>query len=229
MYIKAKDMINSIKENDDYYKDFMTRSVYNSNAIEGNTLSYYETYAMIFNEPRVKITATPREIYEVINLKYAMSYMMESLGKPLSLEYIQNLGIFVNRGVHEIDGFRSVQVYITGTSFIPASPDDVMRLMYDLVYEKQKKDEESIFDYLARFHMEFEHIHPFIDGNGRVGRLLINHELLSKGYPPAIIPIEKRDGYMELLDSYDIKGLSCMLKDLYTEEQARMDRFDVHL
>ena len=72
MSIKSKTLCDKIRRNKPYFEDFITRSIYNSNAIEGNTLSYYDTYAIVFNDNSI-IHAKPREIYEAINLKYAMA------------------------------------------------------------------------------------------------------------------------------------------------------------
>lgn len=75
---KTMDVIKFMREHRTYFEDFVTRSTYHSNAIEGNTLSYAETYAILFNDNSMKVTATARELYEAINHKYALS----RAGKP---------------------------------------------------------------------------------------------------------------------------------------------------
>lgn len=76
MSIKNKDIFAKIKRNNPYFEDFITRSIYNSNAIEGNAMSYAETYSIVFNDNSIKIKSTAREIYEAINLKYAFNYIL---------------------------------------------------------------------------------------------------------------------------------------------------------
>ena len=90
MSIKQKSLYNKIWRNRPYFEDFITRSIYHSNAIEGNTISYAETYAITFNNNSLKINATPRELYEAINLKYAFHYVLDHLNDPLSLNMIKN-------------------------------------------------------------------------------------------------------------------------------------------
>lgn len=229
MSIKTKNIFDKIRRNNPYFEDFITRSIYNSNAIEGNTLSYAETYAIIFNSNDIKINSTPREIYEAINLKYAFSYVLSNLDKDLSLALVKDLGVFVNKNIGDIDGFRTTQVYIRGAVHIPPHPSQVSRLLSELIYKDGKQKYEDIFNYVARFHIIFERIHPFTDGNGRVGRLLISRELLKRGYAPVVIPLEYRASYMNYLANQDIIGLSNMLRMLNKFEEERMDSFGIKL
>lgn len=113
MGIKNKNLINVIKRNDNYFEDFITRSVYHSNAIEGNTLSYYETYQIIFNCSSTEDmnNVKPRDIYEAINLKYAMDYIFRHLNEDVTPSYIIRLGQIINKNINEIDSFRSGPVF----------------------------------------------------------------------------------------------------------------------
>ena len=112
MGIKSKNVFDKIYRNRPYFEDFLTRSIYNSNAIEGNTLSYCNTYAIIFNDNSIKVNAQPREIYEAINLKYAFNYVLKNLDKDLSIKMIKEIGVLINKNIKDIDGFRTTQVYI---------------------------------------------------------------------------------------------------------------------
>ncbi len=112
MSIKQKSLYNKIWRNRPYFEDFITRSIYHSNAIEGNTISYAETYAITFNNNSLKINATPRELYEAINLKYAFHYVLDHLNDPLSLNMIKNIGILLNKNISEINGFRTTKADI---------------------------------------------------------------------------------------------------------------------
>lgn len=229
MGIKSKNLFDKIRRNNPYFEDFITRSIYNSNAIEGNTLSYAETYAIIFNQNDLIVQAKPRDIYEAINLKYAFNYVLRNLDKDLSIGYIKDIGILINKNINDIDSFRTTQVFIRGADYIPPPACDVSRLLSELVYKETKSRDESIFDYAARFHILFERIHPFVDGNGRTGRLLISKELLARGYAPVVIPLSSRAEYLNLIANQDINGLSALLKNLNTFETDRMFKFGIVL
>jgi Fic family protein len=229
MSIKSKNIFNKIKRNSPYFEDFITRSIYHSNAIEGNTLSYEETYAIVFNCQDVKITSSPREIYEAINLKYAFNYVLQNLDSSLTIKYIKDLGILINKNISDISGFRTTQVFIRGTQYIPPDAIYVNQLISQLVYKDGKQRSEDMFEYLARFHITFERIHPFVDGNGRTGRLLLCKELLSRGYTPLVIPLDYRMQYLQYIANQDIDNLAVMLKSLNKFEIDRMSKFGIKL
>ena len=229
MSIKSKDIFDKISRNDPYFEDFITRSIYNSNAIEGSTLSYAETYSIIFNDNSIKINATAKEIYEAINLKYAFNFVLQNLDKELSLDLIRTIGMCINKNISDIDDFRTTKVFIRGAVHIPLAASYVIPLLSELIYRNKKSSEEDIFNYIARFHITFERIHPFIDGNGRTGRLLITKELLKRGLAPVVIPLEYRNEYMMLLATQDIQGLSNLLRKLNEYEKNRMHEFGIKI
>lgn len=228
MGIKTKTTFEKIKRNDPYFEDFITRSVYHSNAIEGNTLSFAETYAIIFNDNTMRVNALPREMYEAINLKYALNYVLQTLDKELTLKYIEHLAILINKNIEEIGGLRTTQVFIRGAEHIPPDAANVPRLLQELLYV-YRQDKDDVYHKLARFHLTFERIHPFTDGNGRTGRLLLTKELLNVGLPPLIIPLESRGEYMEALAKQNVEHLASMLKRLTENEGKRMKTFGISL
>ena len=227
MSIKNKTLVNSIRRNDKYFEDFITRSVYHSNAIEGNTLSYYETYQIIFNcsSDDTLQNVKPRELYEAINLKYAMDYIFRHLYEDMTIECIQHIGKIINKNINDIDGFRTTSVFIAGAEHMPPEAADVPRLMNELLFTSFKSD-DFIYD-LANFHIRYERIHPFTDGNGRSGRVLINKLALQNGYAPFVIPKDKRTPYMNLLADCDIMGLKSMIEQLMNDEVYRMQQFGI--
>ncbi len=227
MSIKNKTLVNSIRRNDKYFEDFITRSVYHSNAIEGNTLSYYETYQIIFNcsSDDTLQNVKPRELYEAINLKYAMDYIFRHLYEDMTIECIQRIGKIINKNINDIDGFRTTSVFIAGAEHMPPEAADVPRLMNELLYTSFKSD-DFIYD-LADFHIRYERIHPFTDGNGRSGRVLINKLALQNGYAPFVIPKDKRTFYMNLLADCDVVGLKSMIEQLMNDEVYRMRQFGI--
>ena len=229
MGIKDKSLIDMIHRNDNYFEDYITRSVYHSNAIEGNTLSYYETYQIIFNcssDESLK-NVKPREIYEAINLKYAMDYIFRHPGDEITASYIIKLGKIINKNINEISSFRTGPVFIMGAEHVPPAASEVPRLMSELLYTSFKGD-NFIYD-LADFHIRYERIHPFEDGNGRTGRVLLNKISLEDGYVPFVISKEKRSEYMNLLARCDVLGMSKFIYGLMQEEAERMRRFQIDI
>ena len=220
-------IIDFIMNNNNYLEDFITRSTYHSNAIEGSTLTYAETYAILFNDNSFKISGRePREIYEAINHKKAMDVLFEKLKSDdleLNEEFIKKIN---EKDIRDTKGYRKVSVMIKGSDDIPPKPEQLNNLMMYFVYNYNHNETKDIFEKIAGFHIEFEHIHPFEDGNGRTGRLLINFELLKNNIPPIVIPKEERTKYFELLRSKDITALASWLKELSDKEKERIELFN---
>lgn len=178
-----------ILSNNDYIEDLFTRSTYHSNAIEGSTLTYAETYAILYNDNSFKIEGKePREIYEAINHKNALELVFSNLKsqEPYGERFIKKLNETINRNIKDTEGYRKVQVFIRGSEHIPPEPAKIPNLMNYFVYN-YNHDTDDIFSKVAKYHIDFERIHPFEDGNGRTGRLLINYELIKNNLAPAVI------------------------------------------
>lgn len=223
-------ILEKIINNKNYLEDFITRSTYHSNAIEGSTLTYSETYAILFNDNSFKIqNIEPREIYEAINHKKAMLLLFDKLksdDKSLTEKFIKDINETINRDIKDTKGYRKVGVLIKGSEHIPPKPEQVNSLMAYFTYNYNNDINDDIFYKIAYYHIEFESIHPFEDGNGRTGRLLINFELLKNNLSPIVIPKEERTKYFELLKNKDIDGLSSWLKTLSNEESKRIEELN---
>lgn len=186
-----------ILNNKEYLEDLITRSTYHSNAIEGSTLTYAETYAILYNDNSFKIEGKePREIYEAINHKKALELVFKNLqnNEEFDERFIKKLNETINRDIKDTEGYRTVQVFIQGSEYIPPEPEKVPNLMMYYIYN-YNHDEQDIFSKIAKYHIEFEKIHPFQDGNGRTGRLLINYELLKNNLPPVVIAKMAKIGF----------------------------------
>lgn len=216
-------------ENKEYLKDFITRSTYHSNAIEGSTLTYAETYAILFNDNNFKINnKEPREIYEAINHKKAMLILFDRLKKDelnLDEHFIKQINETINQDIKDTKGYRNVRVMIRGSEHIPPNPEQINNLMMYFVYNYNHDENTDIFYKIANYHLEFERIHPFEDGNGRTGRLLINFELLKNNIPPIVIPKEGRTEYFEFLRNKDVEGFANFLRTLSKKEKERIEFF----
>ena len=210
--------------NNEYLEDFATRFTYNSNAIEGSTLTFAETYAILYNDNSFKIERKePREIYEAINHKNALEILFNVLKEEdmgLTERFIKNINEEINKNINDTKSYRKVQVYIKGSEHIPPRPEQIPNLMNYFVYN-YNNDKNDIYIKVANYHIQFESIHPFEDGNGRTGRLLINYELLKNDLPPIVISKDDRVKYFEFIRSKDIQGMANWLKELSEIERNR--------
>lgn len=209
----------------EYFENFITRSIKNSNAIEGNTLSYAQIYSIVFNDESLPLqNVNPRELYETINLKYALNCSLENINK-FDKELIISIGNLINKNIKDTSGFRKIQNYIRGADFVPVKPEYVSNRIDEIIYEYNNSNLEKI-EKIAKFHIDFEHIHPFEDGNGRTGRVLLNHQLIMNEELPVVIPEEKRIEYFNFLANYDIYGLSSMIKELQVKEREKINDYN---
>lgn len=216
-----------ILTSEDYLKDLTTRFTYHTNAIEGSTLTYAETYAILYNDNSFKIEGKePREIYEAINHKKALELVFENLNKNEMFDdrFIKKINEIINQNIRDVKGYRTVQVFIRGSEHIPPEPERVSNLMNYYVYN-YNNDKQDVFSKTAKYHIEFEKIHPFEDGNGRTGRLIINYELLKNDLPPVVINKDDRVKYFEFLRNNDSQGLAKWLEELCVREKERMQKF----
>ena len=176
---------------------------YNSNAIEGNTLTLNETKVVL--EGITVGGKTLREHLEVINHRDAIRYIEEIISdqEPLSEWQIKNIHRLVLKGIDDSYAgvYREEQVFISGAAHIPPAGFLIKEEMENMM--DWYRDEGSHINAIERgamLHVIFVGIHPFIDGNGRTARLLLNLELMKAGYPPVIIKVENRLAYYEALD-----------------------------
>ncbi len=149
------------------------------------------------------------------NHKYALGYVIESAAakQDLTEALIQKIGIMINKNIKEIDGYRKVAVIIKGAEYLPPAPNMVKQSMLYFIDNYNNTQYNSIFEKIAINHIRFEQIHPFEDGNGRTGRLLINFELLKNNIAPIVIPKEERTKYFNYLSNNDYNSLSSILKN----------------
>lgn len=198
-------------------EEFAVEYTYNSNAIEGNTLTLRETDLVLKG---LTIDKKPlKDHLEVIGHKEAFDFVRELVEKEADLNenVIKQIHYLVlsdkiqDRGV-----YRRVPVKIMGATNEPVQPYLIEPKMNELMHN-YKKNTEHIVSKLARFHIEFESIHPFIDGNGRTGRLLVNLELMKAGYPPIDIKFKDRLTYYKAFDDYHEKHSTKIMENLFSK------------
>lgn len=208
-------------------EEFLTEYTYNSNAIEGNTLTLRETDMVLRGLTIDKKSL--KEHLEVIGHKEAFDYVKQLVSEnaEISEKLIKDIHYLVladkkdDRGV-----YRRIPIRIMGAAHEPVQPYLIIPKMEELL-EQYKNSKEDIVTKLARFHIEFEDIHPFIDGNGRTGRLLINLELMKAGYPPIDIKFSDRLKYYEAFDEYHIKHNISAMADMFA--RYLNNRLDLYL
>lgn len=185
-------------------EEFMVEFTYNSNAIEGNTLTLKET-AMVLEG--MTIDRKPlKDHLEAVGHRDAFLYIEEIAQNKLKLSEteIKNIHSLVLINRPEDKGrYRRIPVTIMGAYTEPVQPYLIEPKMLELLTENEKRKKTMHpVERIARFHLEFEGIHPFIDGNGRTGRLVMNLELIRNGYPAINIKFADRRRYYEAFDAY---------------------------
>ena len=208
-------------------EEFLIEYTYNSNAIEGNTLTLRET-DMVLRGLTVDQKSL-KEHLEVIGHKEAFDYVKQlvSENKKKKKKVIKDIHYLVLANKRKDRGvYRKVPVRIMGSTHEPPQPYLIASKMEELL-KKYKNSDEDIVTKLARFHIEFESIHPFIDGNGRTGRLLVNLELMKAGYPPIDIKFTDRLKYYEAFDEYHAKHNVSAMANLFARYLNQ--RLDLYL
>ena len=207
-------------------EQFVVEYTYNSNAIEGNTLTLRETDLVLRG---LTIGQKPlKDHMEAVGHKEAFEFVSELVKDkvPMSESIIKQIHYLVladkkdDRGV-----YRRVPVRIMGAQHEPVQPYLIQPKMEQLLIDFAEST-EHIVTKLARFHIEFEGIHPFIDGNGRTGRLLVNMEFMKVGFPPINIKFTDRIAYYNAFDEYHIKhNLSAMVNLFARYINERLDMY----
>lgn len=196
---------------------------YHSNAIEGNTLTLRETKVVL--EGITVGGKTLREHFEVTNHRDAIFYVEEIVAgnEALTQWQIKNIHSLVLKGIDdgERGQYRRENVVITGASTTPPGFLHLADEMRCLVEWHQHAAISHPVMRAAELHTRFVKIHPFIDGNGRTGRLIMNLELMKAGYPPAVIRKEDRLAYYDALDVACVDGAYDDITQLVAEAVVR--------
>ena len=184
-------------------EEFLIEYTYNSNAIEGNTLTLQETALVLEG---VTIDKKPlKDHLEAVGHRDAFLYIQDLVKNniPFSESIIKQIHALVLMDRPEDRGvYRRIPVRIMGTYHVPSDPVLVPEQMENLVAEFAANKKMHPIERAAIFHLKFEGIHPFVDGNGRTGRLILNLMLMQAGYPPINVKYSDRKRYYEMFDCY---------------------------
>ena len=218
----------------DYFEDILVRLAHHSAGIEGNTISLPATVSIIVNGTLpMSGKATVREFYEIENHKRAFEHMIDHLMNEdkLSVTIIKEIHAdLTDRLQYDKGQFKKNENMILGAEFQTASPTETHMLVTQLVdnlqyrLETAKTTDDKLLAILDT-HIQFERIHPFSDGNGRTGRMIMNYSLLQEVFPPLIIEKETKAQYVELLATQDVHSFLSFATDILEKESKRMTAF----
>ena len=208
-------------------KSFDIEYAHNSTAIEGNTLTLIQTKAIL--EDGLSIGGkTLREIYEVANHAKAFAFVKKCVaeGKSLDESIAKDIHALLMENILVGGVYRNVAVRISGAGFRPPLPNEMFRQVKDFFADLPYRTDLNPIELAAWTHAEFVKIHPFVDGNGRTSRMLMNYQLMFFGFLPVSIDKETRLEYFEALEAYAVGGnLTPFAEMIAALEEIRLDEY----
>lgn len=215
----------------------VAEQVYNSNAIENSTLSLEETEKILLHLDLDRYVSE-REIFEAKNLARVVTYIdTKAKQQELNLEMILLLHRMLITNIRDaIAGrFRKNDEWVRVANHIACDPEQIIGKLEDMFIKYNSSVNESIIRRIAAFHLSFEHIHPFVDGNGRIGRVLNNYLLIREGYVPINIKFIDRTLYYDAFEEFDRNNSSSIMAEIvgkaitnsYHKRLAYLDGMDI--
>jgi Fic family protein len=207
-------ILRDIMDNPDIRDQFYLSLTYHSNRIEGSSLSESETAAILFENAALPNKSLVEQL-EAKNHQAALEYLFKYLAekKPLNEELILKLhGILMNATRSDAGIWRNHGVRILGTNVPTANHLKIPIFITELIRDINN-EQKDIIAHTSLIHARFEQIHPFADGNGRVGRLLMHAVLIKANFPPAVIKQERKRLYNAYLNKAQLKGDLSLLED----------------
>ncbi len=189
-------------------------SVYNSNAIENSSLTLKETERILLEQELARDVSL-REVFEAKNLARVMEYVR---GKVISIdidkEFILLLHQMLIGGIDDkISGrFRGVGEYVRVGTHIAPSPEKIEKMIADILFKYSSDIESYPIDKIAKFHLDFETVHPFCDGNGRIGRVLMSYQLNRLGFPGIVVRNKEKKDYYRTFSMYRYDGKTKLME-----------------
>jgi len=199
-------IVNIILKNSDVYDQFLLSLTYNSNRIEGSTLTEDETADIIFNNKSIPSKGITEQL-EVKNHQAALQYLFQYLKRANKIDerLVMKMHAILMNGIQDDAGtYRHHGVRILGSNVPTANYIRIPALMKNIDRNINKKQRDDIA-HVSEIHTKFEQIHPFSDGNGRVGRMILTAMLLKKNFAPAVIKQEEKRLYYACLRRAQLK------------------------
>lgn len=210
-----------------YEKDFELVYTHNSTAIEGNTLTLLETKVVL--EDGLAVGGKKlREIYEVTNHQKAYSYIKKCIEQGLALEehIVKDIHAILMENIMIGGVYRNQEVRISGAGHQPPAGNAMYLQIKNFYADMHSKGDLNAIDLAAWTHAEFVRIHPYIDGNGRTSRLIMNYQLMLKGFLPISIAKEQRLEYYNTLEEYVVnKNLVPFTELIAALEEKQLDEY----
>jgi len=203
----------------DVFDRFIANFTYESNAIEGNSLTLKDVSIVMFEDKSIE-GKDLREIYETKNSRKVMNLMLKNKFRINEKDIIGMYRILM-KDIDSRTGYKKYPNYIVGSRVKLTSPEDVEEEMEELIkwYEKTSGYANPL-KVAALFHGRFQRIHPFADGNGRVGRFLANTILMQNKYPPLIIRKSQRQSYIKSLEDFH-RGYTTNLERFFLDKYKK--------
>lgn len=210
---------------EEVFDNFVLNFAVNSTSIEGNTINLKEASDLFLKE-KIPKNKTLREVYDLKNTKKVV-FMLKEKSPKITEELVIKIHDMLLEGIDERKGFRTHEIKIFGQPFKP-SPARYVRADIKVLLEWYNKNKTKLnpFVLATLFHHKFEKIHPFSDGNGRTGRVLMNHILGLAGYPPTIITKRFRDDYISAMNAAD-KAITSGLLNINSADYGKLIDFSV--
>lgn len=224
-------IVEILKDDREYIEDYLVRSVYNSAAIESNSITVDETRAILLDGilPNFNRRVSVREFNELVNLKKAWSFVINNYDKEITISLMHEVHKLTMENIDEEAGrFKRTANMVGG--ILTTSPENVStEILYliDNLYKGWLPYAETEIDKVQAvvdFHIQYEEIHPYQDGNGRSGRLLMNWLLLQNNIPPFTIRVEDQARYYMFLRTKDRIGLMEYTLSQITNEALLLNR-----
>ncbi len=218
---KLKRDFEELKQNKESLLDIifeaeLPEGVYNSNAIENSTLTIKETERILL-ELDISREVSLREVFEAKNLARVSEYVREKAEQEkLKEDFILLLHKMLITNINDkIAGrFRKQGEYVRVGAHIAPAPEHIKPMIRNALLDYESDAEDFFINKIAKFHLEFENVHPFIDGNGRIGRILINYQLIKLGFPPIIVRDKGKERYYDCFKIYESNGETKQMEHL---------------
>lgn len=210
-----------------FEQSFEIEYAHNSTAIEGNTLSLIQAKAVL--EDGVSVGGKMlREIYEVVNHQKAFEFVKKCIaeGQLLDEKRVKDIHMLLMENIFAGGIYRNVEVRISGARHKPPEPNTMYQQIKNFFADMPCRGGENAIEFAAWTHAEFVKIHPFVDGNGRTSRMIMNYQLMSAGFLPISIAKENRLEYFEALEDYALEGnLHSFTEMIALLEEQRLDEY----
>lgn len=194
----------------------VSEQVYNSNAIENSTLTLEETEKILLQIDLDRFISE-REIFEAKNLARVVSYIdKRAKEQELTLDVILSLHKMLLSNIRDdVAGrFRKNNEFVRVGSYIAPNPKEVIDQLEKMLAEYNATNHENIIRRIAKLHLTFEHTHPFVDGNGRIGRVINNYLLIREGFVPINIKFIDRKKYYEAFREFDVNNTTAIMEEI---------------